>query len=127
MGKVPIRVPTGSPAQAFFSRPAPAVEHVAPAQLVVASPEPAIEPAAIDASEFVAASAGPAPTRSRPVMAAAQPQSPESQVRFQFYLPVGLAKLVDAEVDRRKALGRRGRGKSDYTTIFRELVAKHLS
>jgi hypothetical protein len=37
-----------------------------------------------------------------------------------------LAELVDAERDRRRAAGHRGRGKSDYTAIFRDLVEKHL-
>jgi hypothetical protein len=50
----------------------------------------------------------------------------EAGVRFQFFLPVHLAKLVDAERDRRKAAGYRGRGKSDYTAIFRDLVEKNL-
>jgi hypothetical protein len=50
----------------------------------------------------------------------------EPGVRFQFFLPAHLARLVDAERDRRRASGYGGRGKSDYTAIFRDLVEKHL-
>jgi hypothetical protein len=50
----------------------------------------------------------------------------EPVVRFQFFLPARLAGLVEAERARRKASGYRGRGKSDYTAIFRDLVERHL-
>jgi hypothetical protein len=128
-GKVPIRVPTGSPVNAFLSRPA------APAPLV----EPAAdlpEPAPPTPPRAPARVAVPEPQPVPPPVAAVSPrveatptgveQNQEPVVRFQFFLPVRLARLVDAERDRRKASGFRGRGKSDYTAIFRDLVDKHL-
>jgi hypothetical protein len=126
MSKVPIRMPTGNPAQAFLSRPATST--------AAAAPPPPTPPAAngeqraphLDTTVGLEPSAERAPLVPRQIPRLRQPAPAESQVRFQFYLPVSLAKLVDAEVERRKAIGRRGRGKSDYTTIFRELVEKHL-
>ncbi len=119
--KVPIRMPVGSPASAFLSTSG------APAMTV---PRPPTEP--------------PAAAPSRPPVLAPQPPSVatpasasamlpkrtagtrEAQVRFQVYLPQSLAARIDAEIERRKAAGRRGRGKSDYSAIFRELVDRYL-
>jgi hypothetical protein len=120
-GKVPIRVPTGSPVNAFLSGPAPIADRPAPEPQASPAP-PSKPPARAEIEEapstpvVAAASARPAPRR--PLR--------EPGVRFQFELPVRLARLVDAERERRKALGLRGRGKSDITAVFRDLVEKHL-
>lgn len=130
-GRVPIRVPTGSPASAFLSRPAAAAPVADPPASVPEPEPPAPPPAPKPPARAVVPEA-----QSAPVAAAASPradatptrveQEQEPVVRFQFFLPVRLARLVDAERDRRKASGFRGRGKSDYTAIFRDLVDKHL-
>jgi hypothetical protein len=130
MSKVPIRVPTGSPVNAFLSRPVPPVP---PAPLVEAPEQPDPEPPTPPAPTRPLTSGGgvrevPSPS-ARPTPSPTPrrlPPEPEPVVRFQFFLPVRLAKLVDAERDRRKAAGYRGRGKSDYQAIFRDLVDKHL-
>ncbi len=124
--KVPIRMPVGSPASAFLSTSA------TPAMPV---PRPSTEPAAVSPSRPPVL-APPQPTSVvTPVVspAAASATSPkktpdpsETQVRFQVYLPQSLAARIDAEIERRKATGRRGRGKSDYSAIFRELVDRYL-
>jgi hypothetical protein len=128
-GKVPIRVPTGSPVNAFLSRPAAPAPLVEPAADLPEPepPTPPKAPAKVAVSEAQPAAPPVAATSPR---AEATPtgveQKQEPVVRFQFFLPVRLARLVDAERDRRKAEGFRGRGKSDYTAIFRDLVDKHL-
>ncbi len=129
-GRVPIRVPTGAPATAFLSRPAPATAHEAPPG--PPEPEPLVPPKVVATAEVPERSATPPPatataagSRFEARTGRSQPQQ-EPGVRFQFFLPADLAKLVDAERDRRKAAGYRGRGKSDYTAIFRDLVEKHL-
>jgi hypothetical protein len=127
--KVGIRVPVGNPAAAFLSNPPAAADPVPERQPdrepdVVAPPSRPAPPAPMAGNPAPAPTAGAAARR-----VPARPGSlvrDEPLVRFQFYLPASLAALVDAEVDRRKAAGRRGRGKSDYTAIFRELVGKHL-
>lgn len=127
-GKVGIRMPTGSPASAFLSTHAPETPSLeSPAR----RPEPAVlpppRPAPPMAREEPSASASSAvAATSAPRVAGTPKPAKEPAVRFQVFLPLRLAKLVDAEVERRKASGRRGRGKSDYTAIFRELVERHL-
>jgi hypothetical protein len=86
-----------------------------------ASPPPVREVLPLTTVAAVPELVPPQPMPARTPQAAKEPG-----VRFQFFLPVHVAKLVDVELDRRKASGHRGRGKSDYTTIFRELVEKHL-
>jgi len=128
-GRVPIRVPTGSPASAFLSRPLPPAP---PAEPPARMPEPEPAPQAKPPAAGPVRQAQPTPVaattlapRDESTSARAQPVE-EPVVRFQFFLPARLAGLVDAERDRRKASGYRGRGKSDYTAIFRDLVEKHL-
>ena len=118
--KVGIRMPTGAPASAFLSKPAPVAN--LQEEATAHEPEALSPPTPTPARELPAPA--PAPPLAAPARTAARPA--ERRVRFQVYLPAHLAKLVDAEVDRRKASGQRGRGKSDYTAIFRDLVARHL-
>lgn len=124
--KVPIRMPVGSPASAFLSTSA------APA---MPAPRPPTEPPAVAPSRPPVLAPPQPPSVVTPVVtpAAASAMSPkrtadprEAQVRFQVYLPQSLAARIDAEIERRKADGRRGRGKSDYSAIFRELVDRYL-
>jgi hypothetical protein len=121
-GKVPIRVPTGSPVNAFLSGPAPLAGPPAPEPQGPPSSSPPRPPARAEVEEAPSMPAAVAPR------ARATPAGPQQEafVRFQIKLPVRLARLLDAERDRRVASGRRGRGKSDYTAIFRDLVDKHL-
>lgn len=129
-GRVPIRVPTGAPATAFLSRPGPAAPVPdLPARL--SEPEPAPPPKPPARTEVQEAPSAPVMAATalgaRAEFTPARPQQVEEPlVRFQFFLPARLAGLVDAERARRKASGYRGRGKSDYTAIFRDLVEKHL-
>ncbi len=129
-GRVPIRMPTGSPANAFLSKPAPpaSAREGAPRP-----PEPEEPPPPRVAMTTVVQERAATPPPATETGAAQRPDKarratpiPEPGVRFQFFLPVHLAKLVDAERERRRAAGHRGRGKSDYQTIFRDLVEKHL-
>jgi hypothetical protein len=124
--KVPIRMPVGSPASAFLSTSA------SPAMPV---PRPPTEPPAVAPSRPPVLAPPQPPSVVTPVVTPAAPSamSPkrtadpqEAQVRFQVYLPQSLAARIDAEIERRKAAGRRGRGKSDYSAIFRELVDRYL-
>jgi hypothetical protein len=119
-GRVPIRVPGGHPASAFLSTPStPAAPVQRPAEPQDARPVQSSSPkTAVSVPDL------PAPT---PSLKKAGPETVrERQVRFQVYLPMSLAQRVDAEVERRKASGRRGRGKSDYSAIFRELIDRYL-
>jgi hypothetical protein len=120
--KVPIRMPVGSPASAFLSTSA------APAMPV---PRPPTEPPAVPPSRPPVLAPPQPPSVVTPAKAPAtsprttvEPREP--QVRFQVYLPQSLAVRIDAEIERRKAAGKRGRGKSDYSAIFRELVDRYL-
>ena len=122
--KVPIRMPVGSPASAFLSTTgAPAMpgprQPVSEEQQAVAPPRPPVLTPPQPPRAVTPANASEASTNRTA-------ESREAQVRFQVYLPRSLAARIDAEIERRKAAGRRGRGKSDYSAIFRELVDRYL-